>query len=96
MNMNLDELRIEIDELDSQMIELFKRRMDVSGRIAKYKMDSGKKVFDPVRERQKLWDIAQMSGEDMRDYTTALYSLMFDLSKNYQRKLIGSSNDLGA
>ena len=96
MNMNLDELRIEIDELDSQMIELFKRRMDVSGRIARYKMDSGKKVFDPVRERQKLWDIAQMSGEDMRDYTTALYSLMFDLSKNYQRKLIGSSNDLGA
>ena len=94
--MNLDELRIEIDALDSQMIELFKRRMDVSGRIARYKMDSGKKVFDPVRERQKLWDIAQMSGEDMRDYTTALYSLMFDLSKNYQRKLIGSSNDLGA
>ena len=96
MSMNLDELRIEIDELDSQMIELFKRRMDVSGRIAQYKMESGKKVFDPVRERQKLWDIAQMSGEDMRDYTTALYSLMFDLSKNYQRKLIGSSNDLGA
>ena len=92
--MNLDELRIEIDALDSQMIELFKRRMDVSGRIARYKMESGKKVFDPVRERQKLWDIAQMSGEDMRDYTTALYSLMFDLSKNYQRKLIGSSNDL--
>ena len=93
--MNLDELRIEIDALDSQMIELFKRRMDVSGRIARYKMESGKKVFDPVRERQKLWDIAQMSGEDMRDYTTALYSLMFDLSKNYQRKLIGSSSDLG-
>ena len=93
--MNLDELRIEIDALDSQMIELFKRRMDVSGRIARYKMESGKKVFDPVRERQKLWDIAQMSGEDMRDSTTALYSLMFDLSKNYQRKLIGSSSDLG-
>ena len=93
--MNLDELRIEIDALDSQMIELFKRRMDVSGRIARYKMESGKKVFDPVRERQKLWDIAQLSGEDMRDYTTALYSLMFDLSKNYQRKLIGSSSDLG-
>lgn len=93
--MDLEKLRLEIDALDSRLVDLFRQRMEVSGKIAQAKMDMGKKVFDPARERQKLWDIAQMSGEDMRDYTTALYSLIFDLSKNHQRKLIGGENELG-
>lgn len=93
--MSLEDLRIEIDNIDGQLVELFKRRMDVSGRIAQSKMEIGKKVFDPVRERQKLCEIAQLSGEDMRDYTTALYSLIFDLSKNHQRRLMGGANPLG-
>lgn len=93
--MELDKLRQEIDNIDNQLIELFAKRMEVSGNIALAKKTMGKKVFDPARERQKLSDIAQLSGEDMRDYTTALYSLIFDISKNHQRKLIGGENQIG-
>jgi len=93
--MELDKLRQEIDSIDNKLIELFAKRMEVSGNIALAKQEMGKKVFDPARERQKLSDIAQLSGEDMRDYTTALYSLIFDISKNHQRKLIGGENQIG-
>ena len=93
--MELEKLRQEIDSIDNKLIELFAKRMEVSGNIALAKQEIGKKIFDPARERQKLSDIAQLSGEDMRDYTTALYSLIFDLSKNHQRKLMGGENQIG-
>ena len=93
--MNLDELRVEIDSLDKELVELFKRRMEVCAQVAKAKQESGKKVFDPERERKKLWKIAELSGEEMRDYTTALYSLIFDLSKNHQQKLLAGRNEIG-
>ena len=92
--MDLEQLRLEIDGIDSKMTELFRQRMEVSGKIAEAKKALGKNVFDPARERIKLSQIAEISGEDMRDYTTALYSLIFDLSKNYQRKLAGGETEL--
>ena len=93
--MELDKLRQEIDSIDSQFVELFAKRMEVCGDLALIKKEMGKKIYDPARERQKLSEIAQLSGEGMRDYTTALYSLIFDLSKNYQRKLVGGENLIG-
>ena len=35
--MNLGELRLEIDKIDSEMIKLFSERMEVSKQIAEYK-----------------------------------------------------------
>ena len=92
--MELDILREQIDEIDARMVELLRRRMEVSGKIAQTKQESGKKVFDPARERKKLSSIAELSGEDMRDYNTALYSLLMDLSKNHQRKILGGNSEL--
>ena len=40
--MNLDELRVEIDSLDKELVELFKRRMEVCAQVAKAKQESGK------------------------------------------------------
>ena len=94
--MNLDSLRCEIDAVDAQLVELFARRMEISADIARCKQEMGKKIFDPQREREKLCKIAEMSGEDMREYTTALYSLLFDLSKSFQQRLISSENETGA
>ena len=31
--MNLDELRVEIDKIDNQLIDLFQKRMDVAAKI---------------------------------------------------------------
>ena len=76
-----------VGSIDDELVELFHRRMEVSRGIAEYKKSEGKKVYDPVREREKLAEIAEKSGEDMREYSTILWSLLMDLSKTYQERL---------
>ena len=52
--MNLDEIRKEIDSIDSQIVELFTKRMECSRSVAEYKLENGMKIFDPERELKIL------------------------------------------
>lgn len=85
--MNLDELRLEIDKIDSEMIKLFSERMEVSKQIAEYKKENNLPVYDPVREEKKLEDISALLPEEKREYGKRLYSLIFELSRELQDKL---------
>ena len=82
--MNLNELRLEIDQIDDQLVKLFAQRMDVSARIADYKKENGLPIFVPAREAEKLRDVAQKAGPDLETYTKVLYDLLFELSRGYQ------------
>ena len=94
--MDINELRVEIDKVDKGLLELFTKRMEISADIAEYKSKNGMPIYDPARERQKLYDIAEKSSEDMRIYTSALYSLLFDLSRSYQGKIIEPEAEITA
>ena len=85
--MDITELRKQIDSIDDELIELFHRRMDVSRDIAAYKKSIGMRVYDPAREREKLYEIAMKSGEDMGEYSTILWNILMDLSKTYQERV---------
>ena len=37
----LSEIRVEIDEIDNQMLDLFKRRMDCAKEVGCYKKEKG-------------------------------------------------------
>ncbi|MBQ4353552.1 MAG: chorismate mutase [Clostridia bacterium] len=88
------ECRKQIDAIDAQMVDLFRQRMEVASGIAAYKKESGMPVFDSARERDKLTQLAEMAGEDMGNYIRQMYSLLFELSRDYQHKLLGTSSDL--
>lgn len=92
--MDLNELRVQIDEIDRSMVELFTRRMEVCKDIAAAKKEMGKPINDPERERKKLAEVAEQAGEMMRGYASSLYSLMFDLSKAYQERLLAEEKQL--
>ena len=53
--------RKQIDEIDSQIVKLFEERMKVANEVAKYKMETGKAVFDKEREEQKLDSLSKIS-----------------------------------
>ena len=59
--MDLGELRQGIDEIDRQIVELYERRMEISRQVAEYKIGTGKKVFDKVREEEKLRSVRAMA-----------------------------------
>lgn len=84
--MDLKELRSEIDEIDDQLVKLFSQRMEIAAQIAAYKKENGLPILMPVREREKLQDVAEKAGPDMANYTRVLYSMLFELSRSYQSK----------
>ena len=44
--MDLLELRNKLDGIDSEIVRLYEERMEVCGKVADYKIQTGKKVFD--------------------------------------------------
>jgi chorismate mutase/prephenate dehydratase len=92
--MDINELRAQIDEIDGDLVNAFCRRMDVSAQLAAYKKEMSLPVYDPARERQKLGEIALRTPEEYRTYSTALYSLLFDLSRSYQEKILHPESPL--
>ncbi|SHH93805.1 chorismate mutase / prephenate dehydratase [Sporobacter termitidis DSM 10068] len=86
--MDIKELRDRIDEADAALLDAFCRRMDVSAQLAEYKKDNALPIYDPARERQKLGEVALGTPEPLRTHAMALYSLLFDLSRSYQEKIL--------
>jgi chorismate mutase/prephenate dehydratase len=84
--MNLSDLRVEIDKIDDQLVNLFAQRMDIAAQIADFKKENNLPILVPARERDKLQDVAEKAGPDMATYTRALYSMLFELSRSYQSK----------
>ncbi len=52
--MDLSEIRQEIDSVDSQIVELYKKRMGLALEVAKYKIDNNKPILDSSREKEKI------------------------------------------
>lgn len=87
--MKLEEYREKIDTVDAKLIALFAERMELSRAIAGYKKENGLPVLDASREEEKLNSVAAQSPEKLREYTRRLYMLLFELSRDYQRELMG-------
>lgn len=92
--MELTDLRAEIDQIDSQILKLFVERMETASKIAAYKDQHNLPVLDASRERKKMLEIAQRTPETAREYAVSLYSLLFELSRSYQNRLLGRSSEL--
>ena len=81
--MNLQDYRKQIDEIDDQLVSLFQKRMEVAKGIAQYKLECGMPVLDATREREKLAEVCAKVSPEMRNYTSVLYSSLFELSRSY-------------
>jgi len=86
MDIGIIELRSEIDKIDNELINLFSARMRVAGDIARYKAQNALPVLDAGREQRKLDEILEKTDEDLREYMSALYSRIFELSRAYQER----------
>ena len=60
----LEELRVELDKIDNQMVELYQKRMNVCREVGDYKVKAGRKVYDRQREQEKLADVASKVDND--------------------------------
>ena len=94
--MDLMELREQIDDIDKQIVELYERRMDISKRVAEYKIENGKKVFDKERERQKLQSVKSMTHNEFNRYgIEELFEQIMAMSRKLQYQMLTEKGSLG-
>ena len=82
--MELKDYRNQLDQIDSQLVELFKQRMETVKLVADYKKEHNTPVFAAGRERDILYRVTGLCGEELQEYTKILYSTLLELSRDYQ------------
>ncbi len=92
--MELQDYRRALDGIDGELLRLFAERMEIAAKIGAYKKENGLPVYDPAREREILLRIAEKSPEGLGDYAVSLYSLIFELSRASQNRLMGVKSPL--
>ena len=90
---DLQSLRGQIDEIDRQLVELFRQRMDVTRRVGLYKQAHHLPVLDQERERQVLRNKGELAGEELRPAVTTLFQTIMALSRRQQRDMLGERAD---
>ena len=81
---DLKKTREEIDEIDRQLVQLFKRRMHLAGDALKAKLGAGLPVLDPAREREIMARVAREAGPEMENEARIVFSTLFSLSRAKQ------------
>ena len=92
--MELSDYRVQMDEIDRQLVDLFAKRMQTAAEIAAWKKAHDVPVLDAARERKKLAAVSAMAPEALREQVVTLYDLLFELSRCYQSAFLGTKSPL--
>lgn len=85
---DLQQLRREIDQIDRQITDLFRRRMAVTAEVGAYKVAHHMPVLDPQREQEVLAKKAALVEEALRGDVTELFETIMSISRRQQRRLV--------
>ncbi len=96
---DLKDIRVEIDQVDKEILDLFLRRMELACQVAEFKIATGKKVYDKAREEEKLDKLASYVDDSFSQQAVKeLYTQIMSISRKKQFALLresGASFDSG-
>ena len=82
----LELMRIKIDEIDDKLLVLFKERLEVSKKIGLLKKKHNIKIFDTQREQEIIDNCTQNVSDDEKKYIEKFLRNLMDISKEVQSK----------
>ena len=88
--MELQDYRARLDQIDDQLVALFKQRMETVKQVADYKKEHNTPILASSRERDILYRVTGLCGEELREYTKILYSTLLELSRDYQENRLST------
>lgn len=96
--MSLDELRKEIDDIDSRIVRLLAERIRLAEGIGKEKREMGKQIVDIAREKQVIDRLKQLAGEEQidPDDVERIYRLIMAATKGRQGIFVAFQGETGA
>ena len=96
---DLGDIRVEIDQVDKEILNLFNKRMELACQVAEYKIATGKKVYDKEREDAKLEKLSSYVDDDFSEQAVKeLYTQIMSISRKKQFAILqerGVSFDTG-
>lgn len=82
---NLEGLRLEIDDIDRQMVALFEKRMEIVSKVGDIKIKNNISVLDSRREERVMEkNMSYLNNKELSPYLKEFYHKIMDLSKDYQ------------
>ncbi len=94
--MDLAQLRAQLDEIDSTMVELFEKRMDICRQVAEDKIKTGKRILDKERERQKIQTVSSLAHSDFnKTGVSELFEQIMAISRKLQYQVINEKGGHG-
>ena len=92
---DLQQYRQEIDRIDNEIVRLFEERMEVCEKVAEYKIQTGKQVLDPEREKVKIDAVKAKAHTSFNAMGTGeLFKLIMAISRKRQYQLL-TQNGIG-
>lgn len=91
---NLDQMRNDIDAIDSQIAELFRKRMETSLDIARYKKEHNIPILNSSREKEVLHKVSEQVGEPFDGYARFIFNTIFEASRSCQNNYWAKESDL--
>ena len=92
--MDIQDLRLELNQIDKELSALFARRMNISGQVAEYKREHNMPVLDRSREREVIARAMEGKPEEVAGYIRLLYNNILDLSRAYQHVKLAPRSEL--
>ncbi|MBU1669424.1 chorismate mutase [bacterium] len=84
--MTLDELRVEIDNIDDKLLELYNRRMEYVHQVGELKNTTGAPIYRPEREQSILNRLKKQNKGKLTDGAIdALFLELFAVARNLER-----------
>lgn len=93
---DLQELRMQLDGIDSQIVQLYEERMEICRQVAAYKINTGKKVFDKQRELEKIAAVKEMTHNEFNSRgIEELFEQIMSMSRKLQYQMLAHSGNMG-
>jgi chorismate mutase/prephenate dehydratase len=96
--MKIEELRIKIDEVDNDIVQLIAERLSLAEQIGGLKRKRGQQIEDKQRENlilEHIREIAQKKGINESDIE-GIYRKIFSTSKSIQGAIVAFQGEIGA
>lgn len=94
--MDLSQLRVQLDEIDSQLVRLYEDRMELCRQVGEYKLETGKRILDKEREKQKIQAVSSLAHNEFnRTGISELFEQIMAMSRKLQYQIISEKGGQG-
>lgn len=92
--MEMNDYGKRVGEIDERIIDLFTTRMKLVSQMNEARSSGELPIEEIKRERETMDGIIRKTPDELRDYTSQLYDLILDMSKNCRNRMKPSQDTL--